>query len=61
VRKLAEVRLLTASKSVKCAWDESWECCGGIGEQRFFADFDKNRTILPCAGGTLRTSRGHAK
>lgn len=63
VRKLAEVGLLTARKSVGVP-----ETRGGgvvrrelLGEQqRFFADFVKNRTILPCAGGTLDGSRGHA-
>jgi len=60
VRKLAEVGLLTARKSVSVP--ETSDGCGaaGLGEQRFFADFGKNRTILPCAGGTLRASRGHA-
>lgn len=61
VRKLAEVGLLTARKSVGVP-----ERLGEVvrrellGEQRFFADFVKNRTILPCAGGTLDWSRGHA-
>lgn len=61
VRKLAEVGLLTARKSVSVPEPgtlgvvrRDW------GELRFFADFVKNRTILPCAGGTLGASRGHA-
>jgi hypothetical protein len=59
VRKLAEVGLLTARKSVSVPESlAGWWC--GIGEQRFFADFVKNRTILPCAGGTMLASRGHA-
>jgi hypothetical protein len=58
VRKLAEVGLLTARKSVSVPGSLGLWC--GIGEQRFFADFVKNRTILPCAGGTMLASRGHA-
>jgi hypothetical protein len=60
VRKLAEVGLLTARKSVGVPETRGGGAAGIIGEQRFFADFVKNRTILPCAGGTLEASRGHA-
>jgi hypothetical protein len=63
VRKLAEVGLLTARKSVGVPETRSGRWCGGNywgSSERFFADFVKNRTILPCAGGTLEASRGHA-
>jgi hypothetical protein len=61
VRKLAEVGLLTARKSVGVP--ETRAGCGavGLGEQRFFADLCKNRTILPCAGGTSGCKQGPHK
>ena len=63
VRKLAEVGLLTARKSVGVPEIRGGGAAGilwGSSNERFFADFVKNRTILPCAGGTLDGSRGHA-
>ena len=63
MRKLAEVGLLTARKSVGVP-----ETRGGVvrrellGEQqRFFADFDKNRTIFPCAGWHVGWEQGPRK
>lgn len=48
--------MLTAQKSVGVP--ETW-CGAGLGVVRFFADFARDRTILPCTGGTLAASWGH--